>query len=65
MIVTKTTGNLISQWNAIKIKLKVSFPQLAETDLNFEEVQKNEMLRNIQSKLGKSTQELKFIIDTL
>ncbi len=49
-------------WNEQKIKLRAKFSILTEADLNCAEGKNEEMLRKIQSKLGRSQKELETII---
>jgi hypothetical protein len=58
-------GNSGSRWEDQKSKLKLSFPKLTDADLNFDESEKFEMLTQLQSKVGRTVQELKVIIETL
>ena len=51
---TEVKGN----WNEMKGKLKQNFAELTDNDLMFEEGQKDEMLGNLQKKLGKTKEEL-------
>jgi uncharacterized protein YjbJ (UPF0337 family) len=47
-----------ANWNAQKAKLKTKFPTLTDADLQYEESKKDEMLNKLQSKLGKTKEEL-------
>ena len=58
---TPVTGN----WNEQKVKLKAKFPNLSDEDLKYEEGQRDEMLKDLQAKLGKSKEELAAIISAL
>lgn len=58
---TELQGN----WNEQKVKLKQKFPVLDDEDLVFAEGKKDEMLVNLQIKLGKTKADLKKIIETL
>ncbi len=58
MNLTELKGN----WNEQKGKLKQAFAELTDNDLMFEEGQKDEMLGNLQQKLGKTKEELHKII---
>lgn len=49
-------------WDAQKEKLKASFPDLTEADLNYDESQKKEMLSKLETKVGKTDKELQSII---
>jgi uncharacterized protein YjbJ (UPF0337 family) len=49
-------------WNEQKGKLKQIFAALTDNDLLFEEGKRDEMLGNLQLKLGKTKEELRSII---
>jgi len=61
MNTTEFKGN----WNEIKGKLKMKFATLTDNDLLFEKGKKDEMLGRLQIKLGKSSEDLKKIIESL
>ena len=52
-------------WNEQKIKLKLRYTWLKDSDLEFEDGKKEEMLGHLQIKLGKTKEQLQSIIDTL
>ena len=52
-------------WTEQKEKLKQKFGTLTDQDLAFEEGKKNEMLERVQTKIGKSKEELQAIIAAL
>lgn len=52
-------------WNEQISKLKAKFPTLTDADLKFEEGKKDEMLKRLQAKLGKTKEELDVIFSTL
>ena len=52
-------------WEEFKIKLGKKYPQLKESDLNFSEGMKKNMMRMIEYKLGMTKQELRKIIAEL
>ncbi|MDZ4708108.1 MAG: CsbD family protein [Saprospiraceae bacterium] len=56
---TEIKGN----WNEQKGKLKQKFAVLTDNDLMFEEGQRDEMLGNLQIKLGKTKEELLKILE--
>jgi len=56
---------LKGKWNEQKGKLKQKFASLTDNDLMFEEGKKDEMLGNLQVKLGKTKDELGKIIEAL
>jgi len=59
------TTELKGNWNELKGKLKMKFATLTDNDLLFEKGKKDEMIGRLQVKLGKSSEELKRIIDAL
>lgn len=50
-------------WNEQRSRLKKEFPALTDKDLFFEIGRKNEMLAKLQTKLGKTKEELQRIIE--
>ena len=62
---TKVSSTPKTNWETQKAKLKTTFPKLTEEDLNFNETQKDEMLRKLEVKLAVTTEELQTIIETL
>ena len=52
-------------WNDQKTKLKAKFSTLTDADLRYEEGKKDEMLTKVQTKLGKTKEELQSIISEL
>ena len=61
MNTTEVKGN----WNEQKGKLKQKFAVLTDNDLMFQEGKKEEMLGKLQTKLGKTKEELRRIISAL
>ncbi len=61
MNTTEVKGN----WNEQKGKLKKKFAMLTDNDLMFAEGKKEEMMGNLQVKLGKTKDELRKIISSL
>ncbi|MBK7871488.1 MAG: general stress protein CsbD [Saprospiraceae bacterium] len=59
------TKGVKSNWNDQKAKLKVKFPVLTDQDLTFEDGKKGEMFEKIQTKLGKTKEELQQVIAAL
>jgi len=55
---TEIKGN----WNEQKGKLKQKFAVLTDNDLMFEEGKKDEMFGRLQTKLGKTKEEIQEII---
>ena len=63
---TKNTLNSVqAKWQTQKAKLKLTFPKLTEEDLNFDETQKEEMLKRLEHKLAMTAAELSVIMETL
>ena len=60
-----TLTQAIPGWARQKMKLKAKFSNLTDTDLNFAAGKKEEMLTKVQTKLGKSKEELSAIIAAL
>ena len=52
-------------WTEQKTKLKAKFSNLTDSDLQFEEGKKDQMMAKLQTKLGKSKDELAKIISSL
>jgi hypothetical protein len=52
-------------WDTVKIKLQTIYPVLKDSDLQYLPGNKNEMLNKIQSRLGKTREELSSLIATL
>lgn len=61
MNTTAIKGN----WNEQKGKLKQKFAELTDNDLMFAEGKKDEMLGRLQTKLGKTKEELHKLIAAL
>lgn len=59
------TMELKGNWEEQKIKLKQKFAALTENDLLFTEGKKEEMIKKLQIKLGKTKEELLKIIEVL
>lgn len=47
------------KWNEIKGKLKQTFPDLTDDDLEYEEGKEEEMLGKIQQRTGKTKDEVR------
>lgn len=60
-----TTNVENAGWDAQKIKLKEKFTHLTDADLSFEEGKKDEMLQRVQTKIGKTKEELHTLIASL
>lgn len=50
-------------WAEIKAKLKQTFAKLTDDDLFFEEGKETELLERLEKKLGKTIQEISYMID--
>ncbi len=53
------------EWNEQKGKLKQQFTELTDKDLIFETGKKDEMLGNLQIRLGKTKEQLRLLMDSL
>lgn len=56
---TELKGN----WSEQRAKLKQKFPGITDSDLLFEQGKKEEMLRRLEIKLGKTREELYEVIN--
>ncbi|PKP02215.1 MAG: general stress protein CsbD [Bacteroidetes bacterium HGW-Bacteroidetes-6] len=61
MNTTEAKGN----WHELKGKLKQKFAILTDNDLMFERGKREEMFGRLQAKLGKTSEELKQILEEL
>lgn len=52
-------------WNELKGKLKEEYAELTDDDLTYEEGKEDQLIGNIQQKLGKTKDEVKAIINDL
>ena len=50
-------------WSEQKTKLKAQFPTLTDADLQYENGKKDEMLEKLQTKLGKTKEELNSLLE--
>ncbi len=55
-------ANVIGYWDKKKEKLKQRFPVITDEDLRYREGKEKEMIEMLGYKLGKSKQELLYII---
>lgn len=55
-------ANVAGYWNQKKEKLKQRFPVITDEDLHYREGKEKEMIEMLGYKLGKSKQELLYII---
>jgi uncharacterized protein YjbJ (UPF0337 family) len=62
---TTTPTPVKGNWSEQKSKLKAQFPTLTDADLQYENGKKDEMLTNVQTKLGKTKEELDTIMSGL
>ena len=53
------------QWRELQTKLKIKYPELTETDLEYQEPLQQDMLRMVEYKLGKTKEEMLLIITEL
>lgn len=58
-------NNVVGYWNNKKEKLKQKFPILNDEDLCFLEGKEKEMIEMLGNKMGKTKQELLYIIAAL
>jgi hypothetical protein len=58
-------NNIIGYWDKKKDKLKQRFPIITDEDLRYREGKEKEMIEMLGYKLGKSKQELLYIIVAL
>ena len=49
-------------WLELQTKLKAKYPELTDTDLEYQETKEQDMLRMVEYKLGKSKEEMQKII---
>ena len=56
---------LTGEWNEQKGKLKQQFAVLTDNDLLYEAGKKDEMLGNLQIRLGKTKEQLRLLIASL
>ena len=61
----KNLNELDGNWKEIKGKLKLKFAKLKNSDLLFPDGKKDEMLDRLQTKLGKTKEEIQKIISEL
>ncbi|AFD06562.1 hypothetical protein [Solitalea canadensis] len=63
---TKSSGTFgQGKWSEQKTKLIAKFPVLTDADVHYEQGNRGEMLRKIETKLGKTKEELDLIIQQL
>lgn len=57
------TDKIKGNWNIIKGKLKQEYGELTEDDLTYTEGHEDELIGRLQTKLGKTKEEVKEFID--
>lgn len=62
---TATPVSSKGNWSEQKGKLKAKFPVLTDADLHYADGKKDEMFEKIQTKLGKTKEELNTIMSGL
>ena len=60
-----TTDQIRGNWNVLKGKLKQEYGELTDNDLQYAEGQEDELIGRLQTKLGKTKEEVKELIDRL
>ncbi len=64
-IMSALTDKIRGNWKMIKGKLKEEYGQLTDDDLTYREGQEEQLLGRLQTKLGKSKEEIKKFIDNV
>ncbi|MCO4291467.1 general stress protein CsbD [Solitalea sp. MAHUQ-68] len=63
---SRPTGTFGQQkWSEQKVKLIAKYPVLTDADVHYEQGNKEDMMRKIETKLGKTKEELNLIIQKL
>lgn len=60
-----TTREIKGNWDQIKGKLKQAYGQLTDDDLTFTEGKEDELYGRLQSKIGKTKEEIRDFISKL
>ena len=60
-----TNDKIRGNWNQLKGKAKQEYGDLTDDDVAYEEGQEDELIGRLQTKLGKTKQEVKDWIDSL
>jgi len=60
-----TKLNLKGNWHEIKGKLKQKYGQLTDDDLTFVEGKEEEMLGRLQTRLGRSKEEVRNMVESM
>jgi len=63
--IAMTTLELKGNWNELKGKLKQKYGQLTDDDLTFSEGKDDELFGRIQTRLGKTKEEVRKMIEEL
>jgi hypothetical protein len=53
------------RWKVQKSKLRLLFPHLGDEDFQYDYARKENMMANLQAKLGKTREELNYLIALL
>ena len=61
----KTTTELKGNWNELKGKLKQKYAILTDNDLLLEDGKEDELLGRLQTKLGKTKEEIQTLISKI
>ena len=64
-MIKSNSSPAVGYWNKRKDKLKQKFPNISDEDLSYHEGKEREMMEMLSYKLGKSVDELRYIINTL
>jgi len=59
------TTELKGNWNELKGKLKISYADLTDDDLLYEEGREDELYGRLQQRLGKTKEEVKKLFEDL
>lgn len=63
MINTNRNTDEQNTWKNQKTKLRTAFPSLTDEDVNYDYAKKNEMLKKLSTKLGKTPSELLTVLE--
>lgn len=59
------TDKLKGNWNQIKGKLKQEYADITDNDLTYEEGKEDELIGRLQTKMGKTKEQVKDWIDSI
>jgi len=62
---TTPTAPVQKSWKEQKELIKTKFPTITDADLKYEDGKKDEMLTRVQTKLGKTKEELQEVLSSL